>query len=114
MDEKDKTINELRRSTRDLLEKIQELQQSLREDWHVLWDVPGDEVPEEDVMLVLWREARNGREHHFFELLEYTEEEGWIFSDLMKIYQRGGSEVEVVAWKELPEVRLLTAQLFED
>lgn len=111
MDEKDKTINELRLSTRDLLEKIQELQQSLREDWHVLWE----ELPEDDdVALVLWRETRNGREHHFFELLEYTEEDGWIFSDLMKIYQRGGSEVEVVAWKELPEVRLLTAQLFED
>lgn len=111
MDEKDKTINELRRSTKDLLHRIQELQQSLREDWHVVWE----EVPEvEDVMLVLWREARNGREHHYYELLEYTEDHGWIFSDLMKIYQRGGSEVEVVAWKELPEVRLLTAQLFED
>jgi len=110
MDEKDKTINELRRSTRDLLEKIQELQQSLREDWHA-WE----EVPDfGDTVLALWRVDVYGREQFYFALLNFSEDRGWEYNDTMKWYQRRGHKVEVVAWKELPDRDLLTAQLFED
>ena len=110
MDEKDKTINELRRGTTDLLHRIQELQQSLREDWHA-WE----EVPEDDeAVLALWWAEKNGREQYYYALLIYTEEDGWEFNDIMQSYKKDGYEVEVVAWKELPDRVLLTAQLFED
>lgn len=110
MDEKDKTINELRRSTTDLLHRIQELQQSLREDWHA-WE----EVPDfDDTVLALWRVDEYGREQFYYALLDFTEDGGWEFNDIMKSYQRRGHKVEVVAWEELPDRDLLTAQLFED
>ena len=110
MDEKDKTINELRRSTTDLLHRIQELQQNLREDWHV-WD----EAPEDDeAVLALWLAEKNGREQYYYALLIYTEEDGWELNDIMQSYKKDGHKVEVVAWKELPDRDLLTAQLFED
>lgn len=110
MDEKDKTINELRRSTTDLLHRIQELQQSLREDWHA-WE----EVPDfNDTVMVLWRVDEYGREHYYYALLDFSEDGGWEFNDIMNSYQKRGHKVDVVAWKELPDRDLLTAQLFEE
>lgn len=103
MDEKDKLIKEQRAEISELRDKLDSMKK-LAEIWND-WKLAIEEHPDYDqAFLVLWRipEWKNIR-HLFWEILEWDEKRGWIYSELMQKEKARGNTIEIVYWKELPD-----------
>lgn len=87
MDEKDKTINELRRAVAKLTE---------------VW-VEGDIEPDQaEPYLVIWEAVKSGvYRGPFYAFIDFNPDGTWEHNDIMEHYKKLGCRIQIDYWREL-------------
>ena len=84
------------------------MEKTLAEIWND-WKSADDEQPDYwDAFLVLWRVPEwVSFTRLFWAILEWDEENGWIYNDVMMKEKAKGNTIEIVYWKELPDTDIV-------